>query len=80
MIGKILSWLGKDSGTPSGEVNKQDALNSIRTAAIAALSGGVVIFLEKVGAIDLGPLSALSVPLIAAAIDFVRRLATDYSK
>lgn len=80
MVGKILGWLGKDSGTSAGEVNKQDVVNSLRTAAIAAVSGGIVIFLEKVGAMDLGPLSALAVPVVAAAIDYVRRVATDYSK
>lgn len=80
MLKKLLAIFGKDSGTPAGEFNKQDVLNSLRTAAIAAISGGVVIFLEKVGAIDFGPLSVVAVPAVAAAIDYVRRLATDYSK
>ena len=80
MFAKILSYFGKSSDSPAGTATKQDLLNSLRTAAIVGLSGGIVLFLQKVSEADFGPLSALAVPAIAAAIDYVRRVATDYTK
>ena len=77
MFGKILSYFGKKSDSPAGAASKQDILNSIRSAAIYALSIGGVAFLESVGKIDIGPYGMLAAPVIAGAIDYLRRWATD---
>jgi hypothetical protein len=75
-VGKILGWLGK-SDSPAGSVAPADAVKSIRSAAIYALSVGGVAFLESVGKIDLGPYKLFAAPILAGAIDYLRRWATD---
>lgn len=76
MFGKVLGWLGK-SDSPAGAVAPTDAVKAIRSAAIYALSIGGVAFLESVSKIDMGPYKLLAAPLLAGAIDYLRRWATD---
>lgn len=75
-MGKILGWLGK-SDSPAGAVTATDALKAVRSAAIYALSIGGVAFLESVSKIDIGPYKLLAAPILAGAIDYLRRWATD---
>jgi hypothetical protein len=73
----ILQWLDRGSGSPAASVTSQDALKSIRTAAIVALSTFAVTALQTAGQLDLGPYQQLAGPVIGFAIDFIRRWATD---
>lgn len=73
----ILKWLDRGSTSPAATVTSQDALKSIRTAAIVAISTFVVSALQTAGQLDLGPYQQLAGPVIGFAIDFVRRWATD---
>jgi hypothetical protein len=76
MFAKVLGWLGK-SDSPAGTVTPTDALKAIRSAAIYALSIGGVAFLESVAKIDIGPYGLIAAPILAGAIDYLRRWATD---
>ncbi len=76
-MGKILEWLGRSSGSKSGEVNTQDAVKSLRSAATYAVAIGAIQFLTSVSQMDMGPYAIIAAPVLAGALDYLRRWATE---
>lgn len=77
MIQAILKWLEKPSTTPKAAASTTDVLKAIRVGLTLAIAQGVISALESFATTDLGPYKALATPLLAFAVDFVRRWATD---
>ena len=80
MIQSVLKGLENGSNSPAATATTQDALKSLRTAGIFALSAGVVAALQYLSSVDFGPYTAIAAPVIGFAIDFIRRWATDNTK
>ena len=80
VFGKFLNWIGRGSGSPTGEVNTKDAVKSLRTAAITAVAMAIIQFAGDVSRMDLGPYGMVALPLLSGAVDYVRRWVTDNAK
>lgn len=77
MIQSILRWLEKGSNSPAKVATNTDILKAIRVGLTLALAHGIVAAMESFAATDLGPYKPIAEPLLAFAVDFVRRWATD---
>lgn len=77
MLQSILRWLEKGSTSPPAVATSTDILKAIRVGVTLALAQGVISALESFATTDLGPYKAIATPLLAFAVDFVRRWATD---
>lgn len=69
-----------NDGSKSFQLNKADVFKLVRNTVLVGLAAGLTFLGEHLSSVNLGPSSALIVPVVALAINTFVRWITDYTK
>lgn len=69
-----------NEGSKSFQLNKADVLKLVKNTVLVGLAAGLTFLGENLASVNLGPSSALIVPVVALAINTFVRWITDYTK
>lgn len=69
-----------NEGSKSFQLNKADVIKLVKNTVLVGLAAGLTFFGENLANVNLGPSSALIVPVVALAINTFVRWITDYTK